>query len=108
MLDLATWQWGTSGDMTSGRSDHVATLLGNGDVLAVGGYGPGSQELARAERCNPATGAWTPAGAMANPRLGHRATLLADGRVLVSGGYYTALQPGGWLLAINVTTSELL
>jgi hypothetical protein len=85
----------------------VATLLGNGEVFAVGGYGPGFQEVGSADRYNPATGAWTPAGAMANPRHGHRATVLADGHVLVSGGSYTVQQPAGWLLGVNVTIAEL-
>ena len=87
-----------TGQMAEARACHTATLLRDGRVLLVGGYGRGSEEIfyicggssgqatASAELFDPRTGRFTPTGSMATPRVGHTATLLADGRVLVTGG----------------------
>ena len=59
---------------------YAATLLRDGRVLEVAGYG------ADAETYNPKSNAWFPAGSLSES-LGQRtATLLPDGRVLVAGG----------------------
>jgi hypothetical protein len=55
-------------------------------VLVGGGSLDGSDEMAAAERFEPATGAWVPVTSMRTARSFHVATLLADGRVLVAGG----------------------
>ena len=72
------------------RVNPTATLLLDGRVLVIGGYGGpfayASTALASAEVWDPATGQFQPAGSMAEPRVGHTATLLGDGRVLVIGG----------------------
>src|SRR5215510_1372409 len=74
-----------TGNMTTPRESHTATLLLNGKVLITGG----SQELpASAELFDPVTNTFTPTGNMTTGRFGNSATLLPDGRVLIAGGYY--------------------
>jgi N-acetylneuraminic acid mutarotase len=72
--------------MNTGRTDHTATLLPNGQVLVAGGIDASATPLASAELYNPATGIWTGTGSMAEAREGHTATLLPNGEVLVAGG----------------------
>jgi hypothetical protein len=73
------------GDMTTARSGHTATLLGNGRVLIAGGW-DGHQTLASAELYDPTTRTFAITGSMTTPRYVHSATLMADGRVLIAGG----------------------
>ena len=82
--------WSSAASMAGPREYHTATLLQNGQVLVVGGFGPhdgGIGWLASAELYNPTTNTWSSAGTMAVPRQGHTATLLPNGKVLVVGGY---------------------
>lgn len=72
-----------TGNMTSARGFHRATLLFDGKVLITGG----NPSVSRAELYNPVTGTFTATGNMAGSRSGHSATLLPDGRVLIAGGY---------------------
>jgi len=71
--------------MSTGRSFHTATLVGNGKVLITGGSGNGTNSAA-AELYDPATKTFTPAGNMTVARTGHAATLLNNGKVLLTGG----------------------
>ena len=82
-----------TGDMTSPRFLHTATLLTDGRVLVTGGTTlEGScpvclfKTLASAELYDSRTGTFTAAGNMTTPRDAHTATLLPDGRVLIAGG----------------------
>jgi hypothetical protein len=72
------------------RVNPTVTLLLDGRVLVVGGFGGpyaySSTAVATAEVWDPETETFTPTGSMAKARVGHSATLLADGRVLVAGG----------------------
>jgi hypothetical protein len=74
----------------SARVNPTATLLLDGRVLVVGGFGGpyaySATAVATAEVWDPETEAFTPTGTMAVARVGHTATLLTDGRVLVVGG----------------------
>jgi hypothetical protein len=81
-LQVYTHGFKTTGAMAAARTQHTATLLGDGTVLVAGGY-----QGATAEIYNPATGTFALAkGSLSAERFGHTATLLADGKVLIAGG----------------------
>jgi hypothetical protein len=84
LYDPATGAWSSTASMSTPRQGHTATLLQNGKVLVVGGYG--TDYLASAELYDPATGTWSTTGSLPQQRIGHAATRLLDGRVLVVGG----------------------
>jgi hypothetical protein len=82
-----------TGALTAARYAHTATLLPNGNVLVVGGFGDtsncqgvGAQAQNSAELYDPDKGSFSMTGNMSLPRGGHTATLLTDGKVLVVGG----------------------
>jgi hypothetical protein len=88
--DPTTGKLSRIGSTVHPRVRPTATLLLDGRVLVVGGFGGqyaySSSAVATAELWDPATGSFVETGAMAEARVGHTATLLADGRVLVVGG----------------------
>jgi len=75
-----------TGGMSSARSLHTATLLGDGRVLVCGGADDSRQALGTAEIYDPRTATFLPTGSMGTARFAANATMLPDGRVLIVGG----------------------
>ena len=90
LFDPVTGEWHSTGPMLEARAEHSLTLLHDGSVLAMGGYGDREALIASIERWNPRSGRWASAGATLEPCCMHTATLLPDGKVMVVGGL------GGW------------
>jgi len=82
-----------TGDMSTGRAEHTATLLPNGKVLIAGGDSCSfinyyqSCPLDSAEVYDPVAGTFATTGKMSVTRFFHTATLLGNGKVLVTGGH---------------------
>jgi hypothetical protein len=107
--------------MTARRFDHTATLLSDGRVLIVGGYGgaAGGAALVTAEVYDPAArpspqpsptpswGSLRSAGVMFTPHGDAAATLLNDGRVLIAGGSYPGALVGQGGGSIVTASAEL-
>lgn len=73
-----------TGPAATARLNHTATLLANGSVLLVGGFGAAA--LSSVELYNPASGLFTAVSPLSTARNLHTSTLLPSGKVLVVGG----------------------
>ena len=72
--------------LNTARVGHTATLLGNGQVLIVGGYDPATGIIADSELYDPNAQIFIDLGNTNTPRFHHTATLLQNGQVLITGG----------------------
>ena len=115
IFDPTDGSWTGAPDMSAARRAHSATLLPDGRVLVVGGYGEDNEPLSSAEIYDPDGGTWSPAGTLQHPRADHTATLLADGTVLVAGGLgeFTLTESydpssGAWTPRAELSTARYL
>lgn len=82
-----------TGDMSTDRDAHTATLLPGGKVLMAGGdpcifdFYYQNCPVSSAEIYDPVAGTFAATGNMAVTRVFHTATLLSNGKVLVAGGH---------------------
>jgi N-acetylneuraminic acid mutarotase len=84
IYDPTAGTWIVTGNMTTARYCHIATLLPDGTVLVAGGGGP--EEQASAEIYDPVVATWTATGCMTTARGNYTATLLPNETVLAAGG----------------------
>ncbi|HSK43986.1 MAG TPA: kelch repeat-containing protein [Candidatus Binatia bacterium] len=82
----APGQLAPTGNTTTARFSHTATLLLNGKVLIAGGMERNGVWLDSAELYDPAKGRFSLIGKMSARRAGATATLLPNGKVLIAGG----------------------
>ena len=91
IFDPSSRTWNNTDSLNTGRSDHTATLLENGQVLVAGGIDRYQGiALASVEIYDPVSGSWAFAPSLSEPRYGHSATLLPDGKVLIAGGRFSS------------------
>jgi hypothetical protein len=86
LYDALTGQWTATGSMTGARGFHSMVLLGDGTVLAMGGYN-GTNTLSSAEIYDPVSGTWAATAEMVTARSDAVAVPLPDGSALIAAGY---------------------
>jgi len=86
LYNPASGTWALTGELSTPRFSHTATLLQSGMVLVAGGTTHNYTLTNTAEVYDPASGTWTATARLNVKRSSHTATLLENGMVLVAGG----------------------
>jgi chitodextrinase len=91
LYNPATGSFALTGSLNIARMGHTATLLGNNQVIIMGGWndGPNSSTegfVGVSELYNPATGVFTSTTELNTWRYNHTATVLSNGKILIVGG----------------------
>ena len=85
LYDPSTGTFAATANMTTPRSDHIATLLPDGRVLIVGGVHAGIDPIADYSRAGRTLRSWPEHVYGDGQHGGAPVTLLSDGRVLLAG-----------------------
>jgi hypothetical protein len=102
---VETWAIHPPQDMSTGRTEHTATLLPDGTVIVCGGI----SEILPSDLYNPASQTFSTTGGLLHQRQRHVSLLLTNpawgslvGKVLAIGGAYTGSPVfGGIQVALN-------
>jgi hypothetical protein len=100
-FDPETESFAEFGALIDPRIRHAAVLLGNGNILVVGG--DTRLDTREAELIDGRTGVAFTTGAPVVTRFAATATLLADGRVLLAAGFAVELVEGDVVEAMTAT-----
>lgn len=78
--------WTAGPNMSLPRTQHSATMMGDGRVFIIGGNSAGNVYYRTSEWYDPVANTWSQGDPLALPRSGHLATLLPNGSLLLTGG----------------------